>query len=673
MRLSSRVPLSFCVLAVLVSLGPAQPERVLAARQDRPSPAATAVDIYATDKDGRPVDNLRPSDVTVTVDGKPRRVQWVRRVSRGPGSLTDASSRQARGDADLSFAAEPVRSLVVVIDQTSLMRGDERPAIQAGGALVDRMGIADRVALLRLPFSADQQLVLTTERPPLRDSLQRTAGLIARPRPTVTADAPLGTDGLFVSAASSAENPDTPPPVPTSGVSASAPESELARTRGSLAGLTALVKVLRTVPGRKAVAVVSAGLFSSDARLIADAGAAAAASRVTIYAVELPASRDGAGKAFDAEPLRQLARSTGGFSIAAGSSVERSVERVTADLGACFAMGLESAEGDQGGYTPEVRVTAQRRDLTVRSASWLSSGPPPDDMVPAPSPVAPAPVAVSGPRPTSPPAAAAPRDPLLEVVLARVYDYVDAYEASYSALVAEEAYVQTSGQRSARLKSDLLLVRSDGSETWACFRDVFEADGRPVRDREDRLKKLFLEPGVQAEAQLMMIKDESARYNIGPVLRNANVPLFALMFLNRRNRDGFRFKVSGRTDVAGVPALRLDYREVGRPTVISRDGLADLPSAGWFSVEEATGAVIESGIKVDAPDFQAEIRVRYRMNPGLGMWVPGEMKETYKTLRRTTVGSMLLFDISMEGKATYSKFRRFQVQTEEKIIGPKKD
>jgi hypothetical protein len=107
--------------------------------------------------------------------------------------------------------------------------------------------------------------------------------------------------------------------------------------------------------------------------------------------------------------------------------------------------------------------------------------------------------------------------------------------------------------------------------------------------------------------------------------------------------------------------------------VISRDGITDLPSAGWFTVEEATGVVIESGLTVTAPDFQAEIRARYRLDSGLGVWVPGEMKETYETLRRRSITSMLLLDTSMEGKATYSRFRRFQVQTEETVAEPKKD
>jgi VWFA-related protein len=652
-----------CLLVIMGWLASPSAAAPPAAPQDQPPPPAATVDIFVTSPDGRPVDTLRPSDLTVSINGQPRRIQWLRRVSRGPGALADATARLARGSADLGFVAESSRSFVVVIDQASFISGYERQAIEAGKALVDRMGIADRVAVLRLPFSPDQQVVLTTERPPLRDSLQRTAGLLARPRPGLTADAPMGTDGAVLT-----QDPDAPP-ASSGGHAAATAGRGMPAARGSLAGLTALFNVLRTLPGRKTLTLVSAGLFPNDARQLAETAALAVASGVTVYVVELPALRDATGRTPDVAPLRELAAATGGFSIAAGRSADKAAVRVAADLGACFTVGVELAAGDPGEQVPAVRVTSARADLVVRSASWLRSGPPPDDAEPAAPPAA-----AATPSGTGAPVATPTRgDPMLDVILARAQDYVDAYESSYSALVAEEEYVQSSGQRSVRLKSDLLLVKSEGSEPWACFRDVFEADGKPVRDREDRLKKLFLEPGVQADAQLRMIKDEGARYNIGPVLRNTNVPLFALMFLERKNRERVQFKVSRHMDAAGVAAIRLEFRETGRPTVISRDGVTDLPSAGWFTIEEATGAVIESGLTVSATDFQAEIRVRYRTDPGLGLWVPAEMREMYRTLRRRGLTSMLLFDTSMEGKAKYAKFRRFQVQTEETIAEPKKD
>ena len=86
------------------------------------------------------------------------------------------------------------------------------------------------------------------------------------------------------------------------------------------------------------------------------------------------------------------------------------------------------------------------------------------------------------------PAAAAGKDADLPIALARLFDYDQAYESQYSALVAEEEFQQVAGQKSIRLRSDFLLVKQESAEGWVSFRDVFEVNGTPVRDREDRLK-----------------------------------------------------------------------------------------------------------------------------------------------------------------------------------------
>ena len=67
------------------------------------------------------------------------------------------------------------------------------------------------------------------------------------------------------------------------------------------------------------------------------------------------------------------------------------------------------------------------------------------------------------------------------------------------------------------LVSDFLLVQVPG-EGWLPFRDVFERDGKQVRDREERLAALFLKGSSRsAFEQARAIMDEGARYNIGNV------------------------------------------------------------------------------------------------------------------------------------------------------------
>src|SRR4029434_788858 len=87
-------------------------------------------------------------------------------------------------------------------------------------------------------------------------------------------------------------------------------------------------------------------------------------------------------------------------------------------------------------------------------------------------------------------------DELIPKATAYAHDFVD----RFSNVVAEERYEQeiTVPKRKRGLVSELLLVKYPGNELWQSFRDVAEVDGKPVRDREHRLMKLFLEPSPSA-------------------------------------------------------------------------------------------------------------------------------------------------------------------------------
>ncbi len=267
---------------------------------------------------------------------------------------------------------------------------------------------------------------------------------------------------------------------------------------------------------------------------------------------------------------------------------------------------------------------------------------------------------------------AQPAPVTLQALLDRAAAYLEKYQREYGAVVAEEDYRQSTSGGSAegapiigtnvRLRSDLLLVKPAGERDWVCFRDVFEVNGKAVRDRDERLKRLFLDPSPEARARLKAIKEESARYNVGHE-RNINVPLFALMFLERGNQSRFNVTLAGRETASGVQARRIDYTEVKRPT-ITRSEVGDLPAYGSFLIDPASGAVLESRMQLNLGGGALEFIVRYRQDPKLGLWVPADMQEFQ---RLNDSGHSLV----MEGRATYSNFRTFQVKTEEKVTVPK--
>jgi VWFA-related protein len=670
-------------LAIAV-LGP----RLVARQQPpagAPQPAAgLRLEIVAVDKDGRPVDGLRPSDLTVAIDGAARPVVSVRRVSRGPGAMSDASRRQGATAPDLSFAAEPVRNVMVIVDQSAIVRGEEKAAIQAGGALLNRLGLGDRVAVVRLPFSVDQHIELTTDRPVAREALalvkgQTSRSIVARGDPNAPT---LERTGAEEQRAAETEAKGETATAITPELAVGTPEAEFANARDSLAALTGILRAMQQVQGRKVIAVFSPGFLRTTTQSLADAAAAAVGSNATIYGFALPAFQDDPQAQPDASALQTLARMTGGSYVMLGRNPEKAIEKSMDDLSTVWVATLAPAAGDGDGRRRQVRVQSPRKDVTLRAPAWLVSSPDPEDVVPepavadAPAPATAAPTGTVAPgaasSPNAPaidavPAAGLGKDVDLPVALGRLYDYVRAYESQYSALVSEEEFQQVAGQKSIRLRSDFLLVKQESAEGWVSFRDVFEVNGTPVRDREDRLKKLFLEPGVDATAQLMRIKEESARYNIGPLERNINVPMFLLKFLSQPNRSHSRFRIASRSESDGVQTWRIEFTETTRPTLIKDRNEKDVPATGFFVVEQSTGAIMETGLRLEGTAYIAEIGVKFRMDPGLGMWVPIEMRETYRTPRGSLVTSNVSMGVALEGTAKYSKFRRFQVKTEETV------
>jgi VWFA-related protein len=643
--------------------------------QTPPATPAVAFDMVVIDREGRVPDLLGAADVTVLVDGKARRVRSIRRVSRGPGALSDASARQARGGGGLSFAAEPGRNILVVVDQGTLVRGDERPAITAGHALLDRLGMADRVAVLRLPLSTDQLVSLTTEQPVAREALTHVLGQVMPEALLRPGDLPTNRD-LDRAVAVDSDRAGSVDAVAALPVPTVDQEFDPAAQRRAFAGLAGMLRALEAVPGRKVVALFSAGVIAPSSPQLADLAAAAVSARTVIHAFGVAQPRGDVRGAPELGPVETLARATGGSFTMLGKNPDRMMTRVVAELAACYVVEIESSSTDVDGKRHALRVDVANRSLSVRAPTWLVPAPDAGDVVPAgPAPVPEADVspvrADEAAKPARAPSGTSARDDELQLAMGRLIDYVEAYERQYSGLVAEEEYRQSASRKSVRLRSDYLLVKPERSDQWVSFRDVYEVDGVAVRDRDDRLRRLFLEPGVQLQTQLAAIQAESARYNIGAVERNINVPLFPLRFLTPENRPRFRFKTAGRRESAGVDVWRIEFEERARPTIVSDLQDRDVPVKGWFLVDQTTGAIVESCTRLAEHGSSGEIVVSFRRDPALGMWVPVKMKETYQSLSQGSTRGGISLQPFLEGTAIYSRYRRFQVKTEETITIPK--
>jgi hypothetical protein len=107
------------------------------------------------------------------------------------------------------------------------------------------------------------------------------------------------------------------------------------------------------------------------------------------------------------------------------------------------------------------------------------------------------------------------------------------------------------------------------------------------------------------------------------------------------------------------------------PTIITDIQGRDVDAKGWFMVDMVTGAIVEAVLKIEEHGSTGEIIVSFQHDPRLGMWVPAEMKETYRTMTQRSLAGVPRLEPVVEGTAKYSNFRRFQVKIEEKVVIPK--
>jgi hypothetical protein len=301
------------------------------------------------------------------------------------------------------------------------------------------------------------------------------------------------------------------------------------------------------------------------------------------------------------------------------------------------------------------RLARLRRAIVILMAGWIA--------------------AVSDVRSAAqaPPASGPP----LAQILQRAAGYVDAYQRDLRGIVAEETYLQNmtatrgSGRRVAReyrqLKSDLLLVKLGVEERWMQFRDVFEVDRKPIRERDQRLYNLFVQATPDARLQAEQLQKESSRYNLGPIMRTINIPIMALFVFDKFNQFGIRFELGDAGNVKRLANLApvesiavVHFRETTKETLVRGEQGRDVPSHGRAWIDHRNGRILETEIISQDTTLRAEINVRYKVEPNLTVLVPDEMRELYTIPR---------YETRIDGRAKYDHFRQFTVSTMEKPKG----
>jgi VWFA-related protein len=189
-------------------------------------------------------------------------------------------------------------------------------------------------------------------------------------------------------------------------------------------------------------------------------------------------------------------------------------------------------------------------------------------------------------------------DPALRPVLEKLASYVAAYGQNTQAVLAIEKYTQylDDATRPRRLTSEFALVKT-GAARWLGYRDVIEVDGNAVADRRDRLLNILKTSSNPLEEAGRLVAD-SARFNVGPVIRNFNVPTTALLFFDGAGLARFGFTRKGTKTINGVETWEIAFRETAVPTLITTRAGVSVPAQGTLWISPEDGIVVRTRLQL---------------------------------------------------------------------------
>ena len=249
---------------------------------------------------------------------------------------------------------------------------------------------------------------------------------------------------------------------------------------------------------------------------------------------------------------------------------------------------------------------------------------------------------------------AAGQTPSLDELLRRTAAYVQTFVDNLTNVVAEEDYRQEFRQAAGRrhLKSDFLLVRHPGEDkVYITFRDVLERDGKPVRDQQERLTRLFLEPFESAVRRAGEIQRDGLRHGLerGRLMD----PLGVVAYLQAAYQSNFEFSLGRRDTGLGPDAREIQFVQI----VPVENRRSAIEARVW--VAESSGRVLKTVLRTGPSAVARLTTTTFGTDRGLGIDVPIEMRDSIPY----GIDEYL-------GIARYTNFRRFQVRVEEQIDTP---
>jgi VWFA-related protein len=370
-----------------------------------------SVDFLAVDGQGHPLPDLKTSELTLKVDGKPREVRSLQLIRVGSAVAPTRSSpavtplSRAFADNQEPDPVEPTagtpRTVVFVVDHEHIRTGISRIVPEIVERFLDKLSAGDRAALVTMP-NGRVEVDLTTELDRVRRMAANVPGGTALSAPA--ADYNLGmTEAITVSRSVDPKNepivleiadfscrlargPEYVACMERAKAAIAAQAVQMARsfetsTRSLMTSLVEFLDALAAIDGPKTLVFISEGFvpFQDTLQDVRNVTVAAGRSRVQVYAIQpsvfsiQDASRKLMPKTFSQDlelqltGLQDLSAATGGNLLRVAGTAENAVARIERETSAYYLLGFEPTPGERDGKSHTIDVRVQRAGAAVRS------------------------------------------------------------------------------------------------------------------------------------------------------------------------------------------------------------------------------------------------------------------------------------------------------------------
>jgi VWFA-related protein len=387
-RISISLPLALCALFAAAQQPPTFTEEIQVRVMD--------LDVSVTDRNGRPVTDLRREDFTVRVDGKPVPIDYFARVDEGTihaPDLATASPDQVLEAYRRGEQAFVPRHFLLYVDLGHLAPGGRKRALESLRDLVTRMGPDDRGRVVMFDRRSKELTEWTSGKEELFAALSRVE------------KAGVGMSRLLTERQTLREIDSTSRRSSREFIARSYAEQERAEVRQLLDDVNSELATLAPLAGKKAFLFLSGGFefqpgyamasyalgqanrlaletrnFSQELEQIVRR---ANAAEITFYTIDarglegegVSASNDDPllgrpGVSFLAredsqQGLVTLARETGGLALLNSNDFGKGLARVYQDVSVYYSIGVTLSKLPAG--YQQVRVVVSRPGVTVRT------------------------------------------------------------------------------------------------------------------------------------------------------------------------------------------------------------------------------------------------------------------------------------------------------------------